>query len=79
MIGVPEAHGTVELSGKLRPRALWKLLQAWKHRTLPHLLGTTERFHKLPQGPSLLMRIEDKNRKRSPVHETGAASDPDLL
>jgi len=52
VIVVPEARGTVELSGKLRTRALWKLPQVWKHRTLPHLLGNhrtvSTSFHKGP-------------------------------
>jgi hypothetical protein len=39
VIVVSEARGTVELSGKIANRALWKLPQVWKHRTLPHLLG----------------------------------------
>jgi hypothetical protein len=44
MIVVPEARGTVELSGRIANARLWKLPQVWKHRTLPHLLGNHTLF-----------------------------------
>ena len=65
MIFAPEARGTVEPTRKIangRPVEAAGAMDAQNAPTAPW--KPQNGFHKLPQGPSLLMRIEGKNRKR---------------